>query len=222
MARLRPVSPPATASRACPRGAFIEYRAVVATAGVAHTLPRRSLSRMRCSVCPLACRPCSAYFLHQASGGMPSVKIEFCPRCGTKRPDELQWCRKCGLDFHKAERGELPAGVSAPPRTPPGGWAVDKFDPPQPGQPQWQQPYVPVVEVRPGGDRQSMARWTSNALDVRCGGTVGGCLGMVLGFVLFGYLGAVIGGVAPLLLIPLGVMVGLFAGMRLALSLMSR
>jgi hypothetical protein len=45
---------------------------------------------------------------------------------------------------------------------------------------------------------------------------------MFVGFLLFGYLGAVIGGVAPLLLIPLGVVIGLFVGMRLALGLMAR
>lgn len=142
------------------------------------------------------------------------MKIEFCPRCGTKRPDEFKWCRKCGIDFEQAERGQLPAGVTSP-------YARPTTPNPEPTS-QWQQPYVPVVEVRAGGDRQSMARWSLHALEVRCGGTAGGCLGMVAGFVLFGYIGALIGGVAPLFFIPIGVLIGLFVGMRVALELMAK
>ena len=148
------------------------------------------------------------------------MKIEFCPRCGTKRPDTLKWCRKCGLNFDEAERGKLPPGVSSPTiRT-----VQNYFGEPEPQQPtsQWQQPYVPVVEVRPGGDRQSMARWSLHALEVRAGGTAGGCLGMAAGFLLFGYIGALIGGVAPIFLIPLGVLIGLFVGMRGALGLRAK
>jgi hypothetical protein len=150
------------------------------------------------------------------------VKIETCPRCGVKRPDAFQWCRKCGLDFEKAERGQFPPGMPdrpVSPYAPPPGWTPNA--PPVPHEPQWQQP-APRVDVRPVNDRQNMARWTANALDVRCGATAGGCLGMILGLIVAGSIGAVIGGVAPLLLAPVGVFVGLFIGMRLALSLMAR
>ena len=154
------------------------------------------------------------------------MRIEVCPRCGTRRPDAFQWCRKCGLDFEKAERGQFPADMRPTPTAgPPPTSDVQRVPPPIQHSQQWQQPtqpYVPQVDVRPVNDRKNMARWTANALDVRCGGTAGGCLGMLVGFLLFGYFGAVIGGVAPLLLIPLGVVIGLFVGMRVALGLMAR
>lgn len=154
------------------------------------------------------------------------MRIDVCPRCGTKRPDAFQWCRKCGLDFAKAERGQLPADMRLTPTAgPPPPSDVQRVAPPVQQGPQWQQPaqpYIPQLDVRPVNDRKNMARLTANALDVRCGGTAGGCLGMIVGFLVFGYLGAAIGGVAPLLLIPIGVFVGLFVGMRVALGLMAR
>ncbi|MHB8890755.1 MAG: hypothetical protein ACYC65_01785 [Candidatus Limnocylindrales bacterium] len=150
------------------------------------------------------------------------MKIETCPRCGVKRPDDLRWCRKCGLDLALAERGVFPRDMGTSPtiRRPPGGWAVDQVPPP--AESESRQPYIPQVDVRPVNDRQSMARWTASALDVRCGAMTGGCLGMFLGFMAAGMVGAAIGGVAPLLLLPFGIFIGLFIGMRLALSLMAR
>ena len=45
---------------------------------------------------------------------------------------------------------------------------------------------------------------------------------MFLGFLAFAYIGAAIGGPAILLLLPIGVIVGMFVGARVALGLMSR
>jgi len=59
-------------------------------------------------------------------------------------------------------------------------------------------------------------------MEVRCGGTAGGCLGMIAGLLLFGYIGAAIGGIAPVILLPVGILIGLFVGMRVALGLMAR
>ena len=148
------------------------------------------------------------------------MQIEFCPRCGTKRPDAFQWCRKCGLDFHRAERGEQPPGATTPPPRQVTGWVID--DRTAPPSSQWARPEAQPVEIRPTTDRKTMAQWSAHAMDVRCGGTAGGCLGMFLGFLAFAYIGAAIGGPAILLLLPIGVIVGMFVGARVALGLMSR
>ncbi len=154
------------------------------------------------------------------------MRIDTCPRCGTRRPDELQWCRKCGLDFQKAERGELPSNMS--PTAPTAGRPAPPVMAPSQPLAQWQQPAQPPptpirVDLRQVNDRRNMAQWTRDALDLRCGTTAGGCLGMLAGFVAGPMLGSVLGSpVAALLLAVIGVPVGLFAGMRLALSLMAR
>ena len=165
--------------------------------------------------------------VHERDGG--PVQIEFCPRCGTKRPDELQWCRKCGLDFHKAERGQFPPGV----RPPSGGWATDRVPPPAPARMPpsgWATdrveqgaPYLGQLDVRPVSDRANMARWTRNALDIRCLGAAGGCLGMVVGgFVGLLILGALGWGFYGLFLLPLFVVAGLFVGMRVVIGRLAK
>ena len=155
------------------------------------------------------------------------MRIDTCPRCGTRRPDELQWCRKCGLDFHKAERGDLPRDMS--PSAPTAGRpSLPAAPPAQPPAAQWppsgQPQSAPLrVDLRPVNDRRNMAQWTRDALDLRCGTTAGGCLGMVAGFIGGAMIGTVVGGpVGGLLFAVVGVPLGMFLGMRLALSLMAR
>jgi hypothetical protein len=157
------------------------------------------------------------------------MRIDTCPRCGTRRPDELQWCRKCGLDFHKAERGELPSDMRAvapavaPPRikTVQDYWR-DNDMPPTP-------PVSAPARVRVEVDRRWLARLFGNSMDVGClawiGGTVGSGIGWVLGLAvgrlfwpatpntwdfLFQPAGATVGGT-----------IGLVVGARIALYLIS-
>ena len=63
-----------------------------------------------------------------------------------------------------------------------------------------------------------MARVAGQSLTVSCGGTVGGCAGMVFGLVAGIMVGFALGGWAAIVLAPVGMILGLFGGMRLALS----
>jgi hypothetical protein len=65
-----------------------------------------------------------------------------------------------------------------------------------------------------------MARVAGQSLTVSCGGTVGGCAGMVFGLVAGIMVGFALGGWAAIVLAPVGMILGLFGGMRLALELM--
>jgi hypothetical protein len=73
-------------------------------------------------------------------------------------------------------------------------------------------------------DRRGLARWSLAALQVRCLGTAGGCIGMVIG-ALVGIWLATAATHNALALIPggfIGAFVGLWAGMFIALRMMSR
>lgn len=140
------------------------------------------------------------------------VVIAYCPRCGTQRLDDLAWCRKCGLDFAEAARGHFSPPASGtveriPPQAPPQYWQL-------PGQP-------PPIDVRPVSDRRTMARVAGQSLTVSCGGTVGGCAGMVAGLVAGVMVGFALGGWATILTAPVGMILGLFGGMRLALEIIA-
>ena len=152
------------------------------------------------------------------------MDFEQCPRCGVRRPDAFQWCRKCGLDFAKAERGQFPrdmsptpgplprSGRQAPPPAEPTYW--------QPAPPHEQQPaiYTPVPL-----DRRTMARMSAASLDMSCLGTAGGCLGVAVGAFLGLGLGAALGlGLFSLIPAMLCAFLGAFAGMRVTLGLMGR
>jgi hypothetical protein len=117
------------------------------------------------------------------------MRLDTCPQCGTRRPDELQWCRKCGLDSHKAERGDLPddmgaaAPTVAPPRT---RTAQDWHDGDQP-------PTHPAAEpsrVRLEVDRRWLARLSGNAMDVGCLASIGAAIGYAAGLALGGIQGS--------------------------------
>jgi hypothetical protein len=139
------------------------------------------------------------------------VQIAYCPRCGTQRMDDLPWCRRCALDFEEAERGHLP---------PPTSGTVERIPPQAPSH--WQLPgQPPLIDVRPVSDRRTMARVAGQSLTVSCGGTVGGCAGMVVGLVAGVMVGFALGGWAAIVLAPIGMILGLFGGMRLALELMA-
>ena len=117
------------------------------------------------------------------------MRIDTCPRCGTRRPDELQWCRKCGLDFHKAERGDLPGDMraGAPPVDPPRIKTVqddwhDNDLPPTPPAP------VPAT-VRVEVGHRWIAGAYGKAMDVGCLAGVGAAVGYAAGLLLAGLLG---------------------------------
>ena len=137
------------------------------------------------------------------------MNFEFCPSCGAKRSDASELCRMCGFDFGGPNGGAASERDRGSAPVPPSGWAVDRVPPPAP--PQWQHP-VPQqvvsrqVDVRPVSDRRNIARWTANALDVRCAGSAGGCLGMFVGFFAGALVGGAIGGFAALVTIPIGVL----------------
>jgi hypothetical protein len=67
-----------------------------------------------------------------------------------------------------------------------------------------------------------MARLASDALTVRCLGTLGGLAGLFLGFLAGIWLGVTMGGFAVLVTTPILMAVGLFLGMRVALRLLAR
>ncbi len=149
------------------------------------------------------------------------MSIEFCPRCGTKRPDYLKWCRKCGLDFEMAERGKLPANmVDESFQRPSGQQAAEGQALPHGSG--WTQGGHLQADITPVSDRRNIARWSRNALDVRCGGTAGGCLGTFVGFLVGGYVGLAIGGLAVIFTLAVGAFLGMYLGMRIALGLMAR
>ncbi len=131
-----------------------------------------------------------------------------CPRCGAWRPDDLRWCRKCGLDF-EASRGSV--------------------IPPSPGlgkEPEARQAPASEpsrIDVRPVNDRRNMAQWTLDAFTVRCLATVGGLVGGLVGFLVFGYIALVLNlGLASILVAMIGFPVGMVIGIRFALKRLAR
>ena len=79
------------------------------------------------------------------------------------------------------------------------------------------------VRLEPMG-RRDVARWSLAALQVRCLGTLGGCVGIAIGAVV----GVTVAGAmthSALALVPgalIGGFIGLWAGMFIALRVMSR
>jgi len=118
----------------------------------------------------------------------------YCPRCGVVRPDAFRWCRKCGFDFENPPKPD-PA---------PQGPAVRTQD---------------HVDVRLVNDRRTMAQWTRDAFTIRCLGTIGGLLGAFVGFIVFAWIGVALGaGPWSLLLALIGIPIGFFVGVRIALG----
>ena len=71
-------------------------------------------------------------------------------------------------------------------------------------------------------DRQTMARVSRAALDVRCLGTLGALAGLLVGFIIGGYVGLALGGAMILITLPVGLVVGAYFGMRVALGWAAR
>jgi hypothetical protein len=126
-------------------------------------------------------------------------QVDFCPRCGTRREMGRRDCGRCGLDLTTVNVGARGAD--------------DYWVRPDPGQPR---------DVRLVSDRQTIARVSRAALDVRCLGAAGALAGLALGFFVGGYVGLVLGGAMPLITLPLGLLLGAYVGMRLALGWAAR
>ena len=91
----------------------------------------------------------------------------------------------------------------------------------RPADDYWVRPPEPR-DVRLVSDRQTIARVSRAALDVRCLGTLGGLVGMVLGFFVGGYVGLALGGAMLVITLPVGLLLGAYLGMRAALGWAAR
>jgi hypothetical protein len=126
-------------------------------------------------------------------------QVDFCPRCGTRREIGRNVCAQCGLNLTTVKVG-APAGDDY--------WV--RRDPPE------------SRDVRLVSDRQTMARVSRAALDVRCLGTLGALAGLLVGFIIGGYVGLALGGAMILITLPVGLVVGAYFGMRVALGWAAR
>ena len=141
------------------------------------------------------------------------MRIDICPRCGTKRPDDMPWCRRCGLDFREVERGEM--SPADPPRikTMQDYWH-DNDLPPTPPAP------VPAT-VRVEVDHRWVAGAYGKAMDVGCLAVVGAAVGYAAGLLLAGLLGYASRDVGLFVVLSPVAAVGGWLGARMALWLIA-
>ena len=131
-----------------------------------------------------------------------------CPRCASRRIEGVATCPRCQWRYV----AETAAGPSQwVTLTPPASERSEAAS----------QPVSVKLEAM---DRRAIARWSLAAFQVRCLGATGGCVGIIVGT----FVGLVVTGALThnaLLTIPglfIGGLVGMWAGILVALRLMAR